>query len=167
MQAEEFYPPYRTSFDGIGKIIEQAYHGYDDSTPIMVQPDSSGQVKDIANTTVMQLLGDISYDHYTTSPSPAIRTTTVNLYGERKGVLNAVEDPDKARYMVVAASAVIDLRELKQKHSDIFEPVHQVLNIKADQNDVEAQRQRQAKIEKRAELQAQLDALDEDLGMES
>ncbi|GAA2030784.1 hypothetical protein GCM10009720_08780 [Yaniella flava] len=164
MQAEEFYPPYRTSFDGIGKIIEQAYHGYDDSTPIMVQPDSSGQVKDIANTTVMQLLGDISYDHYTTSPSPAIRTTTVNLYGERKGVLNGTENPDNAHYMVVTASAVINLDMLGAKHEQIFKDVYQIIGTKADQRD--AERQRQTKLDRRAKLQAELDALDEDLGLE-
>ncbi|GAA2037932.1 hypothetical protein GCM10009720_17990 [Yaniella flava] len=43
MQAEEFYSAYQVSFDGIGRTIEAAYHGYDDSDPIMVEADSAGQ----------------------------------------------------------------------------------------------------------------------------
>lgn len=163
MQAQEFYPAYQTSFDGIGKIIVAAYHGYDGSTPIMVQPDSAGQVENISDRTVMQLLDGTSYHHYTVSPNPAIRTTTVNLYGGRKGLLNAVEDPETARYMVVSASAVIDLDRLNDDHSSIYHTVQQVLSIKAEQNQAKEDVARQAKLDRRAELQAQLEALDAEL----
>ncbi|NWN87057.1 MAG: hypothetical protein HLX51_00720 [Micrococcaceae bacterium] len=166
MQAQEFYAANNVNFEGIGDIIESAYGGYDDSTAIMVIPENNGQVDDIDDQTVMNILGEVKYDHFTVSPNPAIRTTAVGLYGERKGILNAVQDPDDAQYMVVTTSAVIDLARLDQDHGEVFEHVHQVLNIKADQNQVKADAERQAKIDRRAKLQAELDALDEDLGLE-
>lgn len=166
MQAQEFYDAHQISAEGVKDIIEAAQGGYDDSTPLMALPDSAGQIAHIPDELAIQILGHIEYDHDTASTVPAIRTTSVNLYDVRKERLNSTEDPDKAHFMVVAASAVIDLDALSPHHYDIFEPVHLALNIKGEQVDEQRARLRQERIERRAELQAQIDVIDQQLGQD-
>jgi hypothetical protein len=166
MQAQEFYDAHQINAEGIKDIIEAAQGGYDDSTPLMALPDSAGQIAHIPDELAMQILTHIEYDHDSAGTVPAIRTTSVNLYDVRKERLNSTEDPDKAHFMVVAASAVIDLDVLSPHHYDIFEPVHRALNIKGEQVDEQRARLRQERIERRAELQAQIDAIDQQLGQD-
>lgn len=160
MQAQEFYDAGQVLIAGLEETFDAATGGYYDGEPLMVHPCSDGQVKGVDDETVLDILVNTQLEPYSSAPQRAIRTTSANLYRERKGHLSAVDNPDDAAYLVVTASAVIDIAAVEKDFTALTPPVQQIMDTAKAKRQAEIEAQRQRLLQEQLRIAAQLEALD-------